>query len=112
MEKIIQTDENIVINTDFQIEKISLVAKAKEDNEEPDTNIGDNLKNLTFNLNLKEEEFEAKRNLILPYEIINKPNRIETVKINEKKPVEAMIFYQPDKNDDIDEEDPDEDLNF
>lgn len=29
----------MIIKTDFQVEKISLVAKAKDDKEEPDTNV-------------------------------------------------------------------------
>ncbi|CAG2166994.1 unnamed protein product [Oppiella nova] len=53
--------------------------------------------NIPFNLNLKDSELEAKNKLLLPY-----------IKTHE----ETKVFYEFDKNDDIDEEDPDEDLDI
>ncbi|CAG2109350.1 unnamed protein product [Medioppia subpectinata] len=53
--------------------------------------------NIPFNLSLKSSELEAKNNLLLPY-----------IKTHE----ETKVFYEFDKNDDIDEEDPDEDLDI
>ncbi|XP_054164524.1 elongator complex protein 5-like [Oppia nitens] len=53
--------------------------------------------NIPFNLTLKDSELEAKNNLLLPY-----------IKTHE----DTKVFYEYDKNDDIDEEDPDEDLDI
>jgi hypothetical protein len=61
-------DENYTVTTDLSIQSIKKVVKSKKDvqidiDEDP-------LKDLTFNLHLKEDELEAKRNLVLPYELI------------------------------------------
>ncbi|CAF0777516.1 unnamed protein product [Didymodactylos carnosus] len=56
--------------------------------------------NLTFNLRLKEDEVQARNNLVLPY-----------VKQRTRATDESFtIHYEYDKQDDIDEDDPDDDL--
>jgi len=56
----------------------------------------------TFNLNLKETEMEAKQSLLLPYLKKNEQERQES----------GRIVYYAEKEDDIDEEDPDDDLDI
>ncbi len=50
----------------------------------------------------------------LNFDFFSKENKNETVKISLSKPngTEAKIFYEPDDRDDVDDEDPDDDLNF
>lgn len=52
------------------IKKIAIVKKAAEEKYRENEDESSSLKNLTFNLNLNEDDLEAKRNLVLPYEII------------------------------------------
>lgn len=54
---------------------------------------------LSFNLGLTDKEREAKDNVVLPFTRAQDPSI-------------SKIFYYPDKNDDVDEEDPDDDLNI
>ncbi|CAG9807875.1 unnamed protein product [Chironomus riparius] len=63
-----------------------------------------NVNNLgTFKIGQKADELAAKRNLKLPFEIIDLPNKTS----------EGKIIYTPDSTDDFDEEDdPDNDLQF
>ncbi|XP_041378331.1 elongator complex protein 5-like [Gigantopelta aegis] len=62
--------------------------------------------NLTFNLTLSENEKEARRQLVLPY---TKEQRRQP---RIQSSVSSMIYYEPDKADDFDEEDPDDDLDI
>ena len=63
------------------------------------------LPNLTFNLNLREEERVAKESLLLPYikqtTLDDSMSQLQT---------ESKVLYYPDENDDVDEDDPDDDL--
>ncbi|ORX98588.1 hypothetical protein K493DRAFT_406551 [Basidiobolus meristosporus CBS 931.73] len=60
----------------------------------------DPMANLSFNLNLTEEQRKAKNEVVLPY-----------LKTQENE-VSGAIYYEPDEADDFDDEDPDEDLNI
>ncbi|GBC03930.1 hypothetical protein RclHR1_00540040 [Rhizophagus clarus] len=66
--------------------------------------------NLLFNLSLTESQKKAKNELVLPYVKIQdqyeEKNRENTITSG------GNIFYEPDKNDDFDDEDPDEDLSI
>lgn len=62
---------------------------------------------LTFNLSLTEQQKEARSNLQLPY-ILNEKIKKTQLELGKK----SQIFYQADDADDIDEEDPDDDLNI
>lgn len=66
------------------------------------------LKGLTFNVHLSSDDLEAKKNLVLPYELIGQKQKT----IVENKDTESKIFYAPDEADDVDDDDPDDDLNF
>lgn len=94
-----KSEECITITNEFEIkfEKIMPIAK------EPQQKIEDPLNNLTFNVALKSSEVEARNNLVLPYLAARE------VKAN-KAP--AKIEYVPDEFDDLDDEDPDDDLDI
>lgn len=63
--------------------------------------------NLTFNLSLTEEQKQARAQLQLPY-LLN--DKIKQTQLDLGK--KSQIFYQADEADDLDEEDPDDDLNI
>ena len=62
---------------------------------------------MTFNLNLTEEQKQARANLQLPYLLDDKTKQTQ-LNLGKK----SQIFYEADEADDIDEEDPDDDLNI
>ena len=53
----------------------------------------------TFKLSLSQQEREARSQLVLPY-----------LRVNSEKG--DRVFYHPDASDDLDEEDPDDDLDI
>ncbi|VDP53670.1 unnamed protein product [Soboliphyme baturini] len=57
---------------------------------------------VTFNLSVRDEELAVKQSLQLPYIQAQKGDRDGS----------GNVYYEPDKGDDIDEEDPDNDLEF
>ena len=63
--------------------------------------------NLTFNLSLTEEQKQARAQLQLPYLL---DDRIKQTQLDLGK--KSQIFYEADEADDLDEEDPDDDLNI
>jgi hypothetical protein len=85
-----KTNENFTINPDFTIRAVSEAAPADLATAEPTDFSG-----ISFNLNLTETEKKAKEGLTLPY--------VKT---------ESKVIYYPDKDDDIDEDDPDDDLDI
>ncbi|XP_048372836.1 elongator complex protein 5 [Sphaerodactylus townsendi] len=76
----------------------------EEDSRVPAT--ADPAANLTFNLRLSEAERQAKEAVPLPYQFSEekKSSLLQT------STSEGKIYYEPDAADDIDEEDPDDDL--
>ncbi|PAV22392.1 hypothetical protein PNOK_0234900 [Pyrrhoderma noxium] len=75
--------------------------KVMPDQEEPDPT-----KNLTFNLNLTDSQQASRSQVPLPYEHDSRTSQ-QPAQSNE-----AHIFYDPDSADDLDDEDPDEDLDL
>ena len=63
--------------------------------------------NLTFNLTLTEEQQQARAKLQLPYLLDDKTKQTQ-LDLGKK----SQIFYEADEADDLDEEDPDDDLNI
>ncbi|XP_072833300.2 elongator complex protein 5 [Pogona vitticeps] len=61
---------------------------------------------LTFNLHLSEAERRAKESVPLPYHFSEE----KKLSLLQKPAGQAEIFYEPDAADDVDEEDPDDDL--
>ncbi|XP_048477075.1 elongator complex protein 5, partial [Rhincodon typus] len=64
--------------------------------------------NLPFNLRLTEEEREARKQVPLPYHFSTE----KKMSLLHGGPGDSRIYYQPDDADDVDEEDPDDDLDF
>ena len=62
---------------------------------------------MTFNLTLTEEQKQARAQLQLPYLLDDKTKQTQ-LELGKR----SQIFYEPDEADDIDEEDPDDDLNI
>lgn len=58
--------------------------------------------NLTFNMNLTEEEKAAKDSVVLPYMHHMAAEPVST----------GVIYYDEESDDDFDEEDPDDDLDL
>lgn len=65
--------------------------------------------NLTFNLRLSDREREARSHLVLPYTYTAKE---KAAQLSGRGETGGQIFYEPDAADDIDEEDPDDDLDI
>uniref|UniRef100_A0A915PIR7 Elongator complex protein 5 n=1 Tax=Setaria digitata TaxID=48799 RepID=A0A915PIR7_9BILA len=63
-------------------------------------------------LHLKKSELEAKKNLSLPYEAAQKEEELVRLRVKENQKIRAggRIIYTPDEADDLDESDPDDDL--
>ncbi|ESO89953.1 hypothetical protein LOTGIDRAFT_234064 [Lottia gigantea] len=93
-------NESLTISSIREENKLTTAIETENDQVDPASN-------LTFNLSLKESEKDAKNQLILPYTYDK--NRKEAA-LNE--PGGGKIFYQADEVDDLDEEDPDDDLNI
>ena len=62
----------------------------------------DPTQNLSFNVNLTPSQQESRARVPLPYAHEGKPPEIHT----------SSIIYDPDSADDIDDDDPDEDLDI
>ncbi|KAJ7293632.1 hypothetical protein C8J57DRAFT_33394 [Mycena rebaudengoi] len=65
--------------------------------------VADPTQNVSFNLNLTESQQNSRAQVPLPYAHEGKPS---------ERPPAAAIFYDPDSADDIDDDDPDEDLDI
>lgn len=81
----------------------------------PSHTTSDSTMNLPFNLNLKESELEAKNSLVLPYikwVLYCFYSIYTTIVWFRAADNDSKVFYEYDKNDDIDEEDPDDDLDI
>ena len=65
-------DETVFLNDKFEIEKIEKRIKKLKKKVETEEVIEDDplFKGLTFNVHLNDGDLEAKKNLILPYELI------------------------------------------
>lgn len=82
----------------------------------------DPTQNLSFNLNLTSSQQQSRAQVPLPYAHegeFKKPlkhnrhlNICETGQPTKKQPAPITIFYDPDSADDIDDDDPDEDLDI
>ncbi|XP_007521890.1 elongator complex protein 5 [Erinaceus europaeus] len=81
---------------------------------EPQTHLGprkpevDPTAHLTFNLHLSKNEKEAKDSLTLPFQFSSEKQ--QALLHNGPGQATSQIFYEPDAYDDLDQEDPDDDL--
>ena len=65
--------------------------------------------NLTFNVRLSNSERVARSHLVLPYTYTDSEKAAQLSGVADQG---GKIFYEPDDTDDIDEEDPDDDLDI
>jgi len=112
-------DETVCLNDKFEIEKIEKRIKKLKKKVETEEVIEEDplFKGLTFNVHLNDGDLEAKKNLILPYELIGQSNPVTTPTTAQQRMADAIkedskIYYAPDETDDVDDDDPDDDLNF
>ncbi|RIA88360.1 hypothetical protein C1645_826485 [Glomus cerebriforme] len=89
---------------------IQLVKDVKDDLDSESNTPDPTTANMLFNLSLTESQKKAKNELVLPYVKIQDQYEEE----NRESVITSggNIFYEPDKEDDFDDEDPDEDLSI
>ncbi|GAB0096268.1 hypothetical protein DMENIID0001_117520 [Sergentomyia squamirostris] len=94
----------------FSIEKTQILItemKKEETQKIPESSV--DLESLgTFKIGLSDKDLEARNRLILPFEKHLLEKKISPENKSAKK--ESQVIYYPEADDDIDEEDPDEDL--
>ncbi|KAK6176207.1 hypothetical protein SNE40_014535 [Patella caerulea] len=100
------------MNEYFNVDENNIVQDLREvkstaGTTEPGEKSIDPASNLTFNLTLKESEKEARSQLVLPYTY---DKNKQDAALNQ--PGGGKIFYEADDVDDLDEEDPDDDLHI
>ncbi|XP_030044145.1 elongator complex protein 5 isoform X2 [Microcaecilia unicolor] len=107
--KIVRATEYFTILEHFALKSLGqhqpLMKLAGEKEETPAAET-DPAANLTFNLRLSEEERRAKERVLLPYHL---SAEVKSSLLQSHAGV-AKIYYEPDAADDVDEEDPDDDL--
>ncbi|XP_060710692.1 elongator complex protein 5 [Hemiscyllium ocellatum] len=108
--KVVRQEENFTIETGFRL--ISSVepplgkqgvARSDSVSVRPDP-----AAHLPFNLRLTEQEREAREQVPLPYHFSTE----KKMSLLDGGSGDGRIYYQPDESDDVDEEDPDDDLDF
>lgn len=105
--KIQRKKEGYRIEQDFQI---TIIPLNKEEQGKSNVLAAENpdvTSDLTFNLTLTDQQKEARANLQLPY-LLNEKIKQNQLDLGNK----SQIFYEADEADDMDEEDPDDDLNI
>ncbi|XP_054851167.1 elongator complex protein 5 [Eublepharis macularius] len=107
--KVMQKKEYFTVLPDFILKCLGELPEGGVSREENDQEVPvtvDPAANLTFNLRLSEAERQAKESVPLPYQFSEeKKSSLLQTPANLGK-----IYYEPDAADDVDEEDPDDDL--
>ncbi|XP_076318375.1 elongator complex protein 5 isoform X2 [Tachypleus tridentatus] len=102
--KVLREEEQLCITDSHDIKNIEIPLHKKVVRPEPIIHqTPDPAANLTFNLTLKDDEKKARDQLVLPY-------TREAVSLSSGGT--GKIFYEPDEADDLDEDDPDDDLDI
>nr|XP_033781400.1 elongator complex protein 5 [Geotrypetes seraphini] len=107
--KIVRVTEYFTVLEHFVLKSLDQhqpLLKMAGDKEETPAAEADPAANLTFNLRLSEEERHAKERLLLPYHLSTEMKS----SLLQSHAGAAKIYYEPDAADDMDEEDPDDDL--
>uniref|UniRef100_A0A4W3GH33 Elongator complex protein 5 n=1 Tax=Callorhinchus milii TaxID=7868 RepID=A0A4W3GH33_CALMI len=105
--KAIRKVENISVQPGFILQSVPELT-GSQTGAESDTSQADPAANLTFRLRLTEEEREARERLSLPFHFTTE--RKTRLLRGVRGAGQGQIYYQPDSGDDIDDEDPDDDL--
>ncbi|XP_067411863.1 elongator complex protein 5 [Emydura macquarii macquarii] len=105
--KVLQKEEYFTVLAGFALKALGEPAGDAPPDEDPDPHsAADPTANLTFNLRLSDEERQAREGVPLPF-------HFSTQKKSSLLQAPAglgKIYYEPDAADDLDEEDPDDDL--
>lgn len=99
--RVVTHTERFRVNDDFSLETISETEKEPEHIAQVDPTV-----NLTFNLRLSDTERERKESATLPYTFTDR----KKISLLQASVGSAKIFYDPEPTDDVDEDDPDDDL--
>lgn len=99
--RLVTHTEHFRMCDDFSLETVSEIEKEPEDIAQVDPTV-----NLTFNLRLSETERERRESATLPYTFTDSKKR----SLLQASGGSAKIFYDPEPIDDVDEDDPDDDL--
>lgn len=104
--KVFKTVELYTTDDSFHIQDIRPVPPKTEISiQSPEPPEIDPMSELSFNLSLTDSEKEARSQVVLPHTLIASGDAGDSQS-------EGRIHYVPDDYDDLDEEDPDDDLNF
>nr|DBA29595.1 TPA: hypothetical protein GDO54_005667 [Pyxicephalus adspersus] len=99
--KVVTGKEIFRVCEDFSLERTTAMESEPQSRTEVDPTV-----NLTFNLRLSETERERKESAALPYTF----SENKKSSLLQSSGTSGKIFYDPDPGDDLDEEDPDDDL--
>ncbi|XP_064409043.1 elongator complex protein 5 isoform X2 [Latimeria chalumnae] len=108
--KVIKKEEYFTVLEDFNLKVLGEPAQLsrRPEGKEEETAQVDPTASLTFNLHLSDKERKAKENLSLPFHFsAEKKSSLLQPQANQ-----GHIFYEPDAADDVDDEDPDDDLDI
>ncbi|XP_056408754.1 elongator complex protein 5 [Hyla sarda] len=100
--RVVTQTESFRVGDDLNLETVSKMEQEPEDTVQVDPTV-----NLTFNLRLTETERERKESATLPY-IFTDSKKMSILQSSTRG--SAKIFYDPEPTDDVDEDDPDDDL--
>ncbi|KAH9505177.1 hypothetical protein Btru_058886 [Bulinus truncatus] len=103
--KVFKSSESVTFDSQLNITKIEPWTSTNVPDSTTPTNQTDPLAQLSFNLSLTATEKDARSQVQLPYLKVRSIDE-------EEKSSSGRIIYHPDEADDIDEEDPDDDLNI
>ncbi|XP_067828061.1 elongator complex protein 5 [Heptranchias perlo] len=106
--KVLKKEEYFTVEDRFTLRTSVEPIQRQETGGGGDVQVVDPAANLTFNLRLTDKERRTKESLTLPYHFSTekKTNMLQS------GVGEGKIYYEPDAGDDIDEEDPDDDLDI
>ncbi|XP_053528622.1 elongator complex protein 5 isoform X3 [Artibeus jamaicensis] len=98
------------ILSDFSLDLQGVSPLKSQPHPDPPTPLVDPTTHLTFNLHLSKKEKEAKDSLTLPFQFSSEKQ--QALLCHGLGQATSRIFYEPDAYDDMDEEDPDDDLDI
>jgi len=104
--KVFRTVESYTTDENFRVQNIKPIPTSSEiDIPSSATTEPDPMSSLSFNLSLTDKEKEDRSQVVLPHTLVASGDA-------DNSQSDSRIHYIPDDDDDLDEEDPDDDLNF
>ncbi|EPB67688.1 hypothetical protein ANCCEY_13220 [Ancylostoma ceylanicum] len=102
--------EAFTLSEDLRISSIKYVPS---ESSHVDPQVTNTEESFDMELKLREKELIAKKQLGLPFTSVTKQSELVTLRMADRKVrVGGQIIYTPDKEDDLDDSDPDDDLNL